>query len=144
MMRYFICNVSDLCIRIMCQHDHQPIFDTNNNPLSSKFFKIQSVRGKGLGLIANQDLKGKKKLLKRNQVNFYNSEGTEILREKCALTIQHHVMMKERIARNKTGVGDVLKSWLEVLFLLILIVYIKLFFGDIEACKLNLSNFLTR
>ena len=124
----------------MCQHEHQTIFDTNNNP-SSKFFKIQPVKGKGLGLIANQDLKGKKKLMKRNQFHFDISEGTEILREKCVLTIRHHVMMKERIARNKTGVGDVLKSWLEVLFLLISIVYIKLFFGDIEACKLNLLNF---
>ena len=61
--------------------------------------------------------------------------GTEILREKCVLSIQHHVMMKERIARNKTGVGDVLKSWLEILTLFVLLVYIKIFCGDLEACK---------
>lgn len=53
-----------------------------------------------------------------------------ILHESCSLSVDHHVMMKERVARGEMTMGRVIMAWLESLLVCAVVLAAIICLGD--------------
>ena len=53
-----------------------------------------------------------------------------LLRETCSVSVDHHMMMKERVARGDMNMGRVIMAWLEALLVMASVLVSLICLGD--------------
>ena len=53
-----------------------------------------------------------------------------LLRETCSVSVDHHMMMKERVARGDMNMGRVIMAWLETMLVMTSVLVSLICLGD--------------